>query len=284
MIEYIKMIIIAVVCGFMAPLPSSASAHFSLLSSAMALSADEKKLGFYFAVFCISFSLAVFLCLRKIYFKSIRSLFVRKSAEGDNLKVYRNVAKNILLTILPMILLFIPVGEGTLLIDYFDKFLTGNGLYLTGFACIINSLILVIARWYAKQGAKKLKRVCGTKSAMRMSFYQLISFVVPGFSHVSSGATNMLMSDVHPKVIMREVYLYLAPSMLIVNIAKVVKYLLADTIVDVVSVVIGAAVVFLVSFLVMKLVAKLSPKKVLAFFSIYSAILGIGIILFTFII
>ena len=284
MIEYIKMIILAVICGFMAPLPSSASAHFSLLSSAMSLSTDEKKLGFYFAVFSLAFSLAAFVCLRKIYAKSLKSVFVRKSADSENLKVYRNVAKNIFLTIFPMIILFIPVGEGTLLIDYFDKFLTGNGLYLTGIACIINALILVIAGWYAKQGGRKLKRVSGTAGAMRMSFYQLVSFVVPGFSHVSSGATNMLMSDVHPKVIMREVYLYLAPSMLVVNIAKVVRYLLADTIVDVISVVIGAVVVFLVSFLVMKLVAKFSPRKVFGFFSAYSAVAGIGIILFTFII
>ncbi len=210
MIEYIKMIIIAVVCGFMAPLPSSASAHFSVLSGAMALSQDEKKLGFYFAIFCIAFSLAVFVCLRKIYLKSLKSIFVKKSSAGNNVKVYKGVAKNLFLTILPMIVLFIPIGEGTLLVDYFDKFLTGNGLLLTGIACVINSLILVIARWYARQGDRKLKRVCGTMSAMRMSVYQLISFLVPGFSHVSSGATNMLMSDVHSKVIMREVYLYLA--------------------------------------------------------------------------
>lgn len=284
MIEYIKMIIIAVVCGFMAPLPSSASAHFSILSSAVSLSSDEKKLGFYFAVFCIAFSLSVFICLRKIYFKSIKSLFIRKNTSGENLKVYRGVAKNIFLTVIPVALLLIPVGEGTLLIDYFDKFLTGNGLYLTGIACIINSLILVIARWYAKQGVRKLKRVCGTMSALRMSVYQLVSYVVPGFSHVSSGATNMLMSDVHPKVIMREVYLYLAPSMFVVNTVKVVRYLLADTIVDVVSVVIGAAAVFTVSYLVMKLIAKFNPKKVLAFFSAYSAVLGLGAILFTFIV
>ena len=284
MIEYIKIIIIALVCGFMAPLPSSASAHFSVLSSAVSLTSDESKLGFYFAVFSLAFSVSVFICLRKIYSKSIKAVFVKKSTKGENLRVYRNVAKNIFLTILPVILLFIPLSKDTILIDYFDKFLTGNGLYLTGVACVINALILIIARWYAKQENRKLKRVCGTMSALRMSVYQLVSFVVPGFSHISSGATNMLMSDVHPKVIMREVYLYLAPSMFIVNLAKIVRYLIKDTIVDVVSVVIGAAVVMLVSYLVMKLIAKFNPKKVLGFFSLYSALLGIGVVLFTFIV
>ena len=284
MIEYIKIIIIALVCGFMAPLPSSASAHFSVLSSAVSLTSDESKLGFYFAVFSLAFSVSVFICLRKIYSKSFKAIFVKKSTKGENLRVYRNVAKNVFLTILPAILLFIPLSKDTLLIDYFDKFLTGNGLYLTGVACVINALILIIARWYAKQENRKLKRVCGTMSALRMSVYQLVSFIVPGFSHISSGATNMLMSDVHPKVIMREVYLYLAPSMFIVNLAKIVRYLIKDTIVDVVSVVIGAAVVMLVSYLVMKLIAKFNPKKVLGFFSLYSALLGIGVVLFTFIV
>lgn len=284
MIEYIKILIVALVSGFMAPLPSSASAHFSVLAGAMSLSTDENKLGFYFAVFSMAFSLAVFICLRKIYIKSIKSVFVKKTSSGENLKVYKDVAKKVFLTILPMFVLFIPIGKNIFLIDYFDKFLTGNGLYLTGIACIINALILVIARWYAKQGGRKLKRVCGITSALRMSVYQLVSYIVPGFSHVSSGATNMLMSDVHPKVIMREVYLYLAPSMFLVNAVKVVKYLLKDTIVDVVSVVIGVITVFIVSYFVMKLIAKFNPRKVLAFFSVYSAVLGIGAIVLTFII
>ena len=83
---------------------------------------------------------------------------------------------------------------------------------------------------------------------------------------------------------MREVYLYLAPSMFIVNLVKIIRYLIKDTIVDVVCVVIGAVTVMLISYLVMKLIAKFNPKKVLGFFSIYSALLGIGVVLFTFIV
>lgn len=284
MIEYIKMIIIALVCGFMAPLPTSSSAHFSILSKAVNLTADESKLGFYFALFSVTLSVVIFFCLRKIYFKSLKSVFTKGSANDGNLKVYKTVAKNILLTILPMPLLFIPIGNGVFLIDYFDRFLSDNGLYLTGVACIINALILIVARWYAKQENKKLKRVCSTMSALRMSVYQLVSYIVPGFSHVASGSTNMLLGDVHPKFIMREVYLYLAPSMFIVNTAKIVKYLINDTIINAVTAVIGIVVFAVVSFMVMKLVAKFNTRKVLLFFSIYSAVLGVGAVVLTFII
>lgn len=284
MIEYLKMIIIALVSGFMAPLPTSSSAHFSLLNEAVSFTADENKLGFYFALFGVTFSVVIFFCLRKIYIKTLTSVFKKKTANADNLKVYRNVAKNIFLTIIPMAVLFVPLGDGVLLIDYFDKFLLGNGLYLTGFACIINALVLIVARWYAKQENRKLKRVCGTMSALRMSVYQLVSYIVPGFSHVASGATNMLMSDVHTKVIMREVYLYLAPTMFIINIAKIVRYLMGDTIIDAVMAAIGIVVFAIMSYIVMRLVAKFNARKVLAFFSIYSAILGVGAVVLTFVI
>ena len=284
MIEYIKIIIIAIVTGFMAPLPTSSSAHFSILSNAVNLTADESKLGFYFALFSVTFSVVVFFCLRKIYFKSFKALFVGKQKIDSNVKVYKRVAKNVLLSILPIPVLFIPVGQGVLLLDYFDKFLSGNGLYLTGFACIINALILLVARWYSKQENKKLKRVCGTMSAVRMSVYQLISYIVPGFSHVASGCTNMLISDVHPKVIMREVYLYLAPSMFIINVAKIVKYLINDTIINAVTAAIGIVIFAIMSFIVMRLVAKFNTKRVLLFFSIYSIVLGVIAIVFTFMI
>lgn len=284
MIEYIKIIIIAIVTGFMAPLPTSSSAHFSILSNAVNLTADESKLGFYFALFSVTFSVVVFFCLRKIYFKSFKALFVGKQKIDSNVKVYKRVAKNVLLSILPIPVLFIPVGQGVLLLDYFDKFLSGNGLYLTGFACIINALILLVARWYSKQENKKLKRVCSTMSAVRMSVYQLVSYIVPGFSHVASGSTNMLISDVHPKVIMREVYLYLAPSMFLINVAKIVKYLINDTIINAVTAAIGIVIFAIMSFIVLRLVAKFNTKRVLLFFSIYSIVLGVIAIVFTFMI
>lgn len=284
MIEYIKMIIIAVVSGFMAPLPVSSSAHFSFLSKAVSLTEDESKLGFYFALFGVTLSVVIFFCLRKIYIKSFKALFAKDSKNDSNLRVYKSVSKNVMLSVLPMAVLFVPVGEGTLLIDYFDKFLSGNGLYLTGFACIINALVLVVARWYAKQENKKLKRVCSTGSAMRTSVYQLVSYIVPGFSHVASGAANMLMGDVHPKVVMREVYLYLAPSMFIVNIAKIIKYLVNDVIIDATLAIVGIVIFAAMSYIVMRLVAKFNTRKVLSFFSIYSVILGIGAVVLTFVI
>lgn len=279
MTEYIKMIVIALVSGILAPLPTSAEAHFSVLCGSMNLTADEKELGFYFGIFSLTFAVVIFFCLRKIYFKCFGALF-RKAANAND-KTYKSVAVNILLSLIPGLALFIPMGEGVILFDYFDKFLTLNGLYLTAIACLISALILIIAIWYSKQTPGKLRRVCGRKGAVRMAVYQLVSYVVPGFSHIASAGTNMLICDVHPKVIMREVYLYLAPTMFFVNLAKIIRLLVQDTIVDVVTVLIGVVVFALCSGIVVKLVAKFNAKKILTFFAVYSAVFAVGIFAYT---
>ena len=55
MIEYIKMIILALVCGVTMPLPASSAAHYSILSYVMNFMSDERELGFYYGVLTISF-------------------------------------------------------------------------------------------------------------------------------------------------------------------------------------------------------------------------------------
>lgn len=286
MIEYIKMIIIALVCGVTMPLPTSAAAHYSLLSYVMNFKSKEEALGFYFGVFVITFSVVLFIMLRKIYIKSLKALFIRDKEKlaAEKLTVYKPLVKNMFISLIPMAVLFIPVSEDTLLIDFFDKFLTANSLYLVGAASVINALVLVVAIWYTRQKANELKRVSDTKSALRMAVYQVVSYIVPGFSHIASGSVNMLISDVNPRVIIREVYLYLAPHMFIISVFKVVRAILADVIVDIVPLAIAVAVFGAAAFVCVHLVGKFSIRKLFPFFAVYSVLLGVLAVCATFII
>ena len=94
----------------------------------------------------------------------------------------------------------------------------------------------------------------------------------------------MLMGDVHAKVVMREVYLYLAPSMFMVNIIKIIRYLMNDVIIDASLAVVGIVVFAVMCYLTMRLVAKFNTRKVLSTFSIYSVLLGLGAVVLTFVI
>lgn len=287
MLEYIKMIILSVVCGITAPLPVSSAAHYSVLANAMSLTTDEAELGFYFSLFGITFSVVAFIIMRRIYIKSIRAFFTRDKEKLDNKKLtaYKPIMKNILLSLLPTMLLFIPTGKNTLVIDYFDKFLGGNNLYLVGFACLINALIIVVAIWYTRQPASRLRRVSDTRSTIRMSFYQLVSYIIPGFSHVASGGVNMLISDVSPKVVIREVYLYLAPQMLLVSVVRLLRALfVGGAIIDLVTVFIAVVVFGIFSAICIYLVGKFNVRRIFAFFSVYSVFMGVAAVVAAFII
>ncbi len=286
MIEYIKMIILALVCGVTMPLPTSSAAHYSLLSYVMNFRSNENALSFYFGVFGITFSVVLFIMLRKIYIKSLKALFTRDKEKlaAQKLTAYKPLVKNMLISLIPMAVLFIPVAKDTLLMDYFDKFLTANSLYLVGVACVINALVLVVAIWYTRQKANELKRVSDTKSTLRMAVYQVVSYVVPGFSHIGSGSVNMLISDVNPRVIIREVYLYLAPHMFIISVFKVVRAILNDVIVDIVPLAISVVLFGAAAFLCVHLVGKFSIRKLFPFFAVYSVLLGVLAVCATFII
>ncbi len=286
MIEYLKLVILALVCGITMPLPASSAAHFSVLSYALNFAADETNLGFYYSVFGIVFSVVIFIMLRKIYIKSLSALFTRneEKLKSNKLTPYKPIVRNIFLSLIPMAVLFIPVSGDTLVLDYFDKFLTSNSLYLVGVASVINALILLVAIWYTRQKANELKRVSDTRSTLRMAVYQVVSYVVPGFSHIASGSVNMLISDVNPRVIIREVYLYLAPHMFIISVFKVVRAILNDVIVDLVPLTIAIVVFALAAFLCVHLVGKFNLRKLFPFFAVYSVLIGALAVAATFII
>ena len=270
MIGYIKMAIMALISSVMMPLPISSSAHFSFLNNTLNYTADSDVLGFYYAVFSLAFCVVVFCNLRKIYSKVIASTF--KSKKDKTVAAYKKVGRNILLSLLPLVILYIPVGESMLIADYFDKFLSSSGLLLSAFTCLISSFIIVIAMWYTKQKNSQLRRAANTKTVMRSAFYELIAFAVPGMSKITLGSVNMLICDIEPRVIMREVYLYVTPQIFIVSLIKIIRGLIIDLVVDPLAIIIGAAVSLIAAAVIIHFVSRVNMRKLLGFFAAYSAV------------
>ena len=271
MIEYIKLIILSLICGVTLPLPVSSAAHFSLINGVIDFSDSKEVLGFYFSAMSLAFSAVIFIMLRKIYILGFKSLFNKDS----RLTNYRKLMKNLLISVIPACLLFLPVSEGRLLCDLFDGFLVKNNILLVSVACIISALILVVSVWYTRQSYSVTKKGADTKTVIRSSVYQIISYIIPGISHVSSAGTNMLICDVESKIIIREIYLYIAPQMLIINAVKIVRYILADTIISPVMVIICVLSVLMMSTLVVTKMSKINIRRISGWFAVYGALLGV---------
>lgn len=270
MIEYIKILIISLVCGAAFPLPVSSGAHLSFINGIVDFSADKNVLGLYYSVMSVTFSVVILIFLRKIYFSGLKSVFNK----DKKLINYRTLMKNILISLIPTVILFVPVSEGKLLCDLFDDFLVKSNILLVAFASVIGSLILVVSMWYTRQGYSVTKRSADMKAVIRTSVYQIVSYVIPGISHITSASTNMLICDVESKVIVREIYLYIAPQMLLVNTVKIIRFLLSDIIINPIMVVVCVASAALMSAVVVTAMSKINIRRIFAFFTVYGAVLG----------
>lgn len=284
MLEYIKIIIVAIVTGLTAPLPASSAAHFSFFANVVGLSTESERLALYYYSFVLVFSVVVFFSFRNTVCRGFKLAFNSGKAEpgAKNVRDKKYFVKNVLFSLIPTPLLFIPVSKERLLIDYMDSFFNVNGLILAGFACVITACVLIIAIWYTSKSKNPLRRAVDKKTVLRMAVYQLPCYVIPGFSHVASGAVNLFISDIGSKSLVGQLYIYLAPSMFLVSFVKIIRLLFAGVIFDPVVLIVGLAFFAVISRLIISLTTKVDIRRLFTFFSIYSAIFGVFITVISF--
>lgn len=276
MIEYLKTVVVAVVTAVTTPLPVSSAAHFNYFANVVGLSAESNILSLYYNTFIFVFSLVVFFAFRKTVCRGFRLGFSKKSEPGvskprDN----KYFIKNILFSLIPAPLLFIPVSENKLAMDYLDTFLNVNGLILAGFACVISAMILIIAIWYTSKSKNPVRRAVDKKTVLRIAVYQLPCYIIPGFSHIASGAVNLFISDIGSKSLFGQLYIYLAPSMFFVSSVKIIRLLSSGVLFDPIALLLGAVVFAVVSRLVISLSTKSDVRRLFTFFSAYSILFGV---------
>ena len=276
MIEYIKAIIISLMCGIFAPLQFSHSAVYSYLSYILDFNQNTSLGIFYYSIISIAFSVAVLFSLRKIYIKGIRALFSKKNSKIQNRSGYRKLMLNLLISLLPAAIMSIPYSKDKILLDVFNNQLSSSHLLVTALCCAGSGMFLFIAHWYTKQNYSKTARSADMKSVIRFSVYQLLSYFLPGVSCVSIGATSLLISDVDNRVIVREMLTYIAPSMLTVNIVRLVRVCIVGVIPNPVTIAVCAVAAFVGSAFMIRLLSKIDFKKTCIFFSIFSFVFGIG--------
>ena len=278
MLYYIKMLIIALISGLFTALPVSFGAHYAYLSSVLSFTNDKALLGFYYAVIATAFAVVVFGYLRRIYRKAFfYSVFTKKGSDPSSKKSYRKILGNLLLSLIPAAVLFVPVTKDALLMDVFTNLLQENYLLVTASCCVGSGLFLLIDVWYTRQHYGEPVRSAKPLSVLRYSVYQLLAYLLPGVSNVSVGGTSLLITDVESKVLVREMLLYLAPSMLVINVARIVRYILSGIVLNPVMIVLAALGSGLGSLLMIHLISKFNLRKHFVFFAVYSIVFGLFI-------
>ncbi len=273
MIEYIKIAVIALISGILAPLPFSYSASYSFLSYILDFNKGSSQLSvFYYSIISIVFSIAVFISLRKIYFKGFKALFSTKKSNMLNRSGYRKFMLNLLISLIPAAIMFIPYPSGKFLVDYFSEQVGTDHLLVTAVCCAVSGLFLLLGNWYVKQRYAQTKRSADCKSVIRFSIYQIAAYFFPGISVVSTGTTSLLISDIDDRVIVREILTYIAPSVFVTNVLRLVRTAMTGIVLN--PIVITLCVVFSAvgSAVMIHLLSKIDFKKTCVYFSIFSIV------------
>lgn len=273
-IEYIKALILGLIVGVSSPLPVSSSAHLFLTNNLLGFSQDKNTVSFYYFFFMLTFSVVILVSFKNIYIKTFKGALKKK-------KSYSLRMKNMLISLAISLLLFVPLGGYGSIIDSFDRFmLSGNLLnpILICIGCVFSGVMLMLCLWSAKNTRQKGKKTVSFTDCLKTAIYSLPSFVIPGFSRVSSGSVNLILRDVNPASAMREAYFYLAPQLLTVSIIKVISTALQGVSFDPIVLSVGIIACALANFLVITLLRKVSIKKLFGFFGIYSILLGVSIV------
>lgn len=283
MIEYIKMLIISFITGIFAPLATSSSAHFNFLNFVLDYSEDEQQLGLYFSIISLVFSVVAIFFVRKIYAKGFQSLSKKGSSKLKNPQVYKKMMTSLLISLIPVVLVFIPVSKEKLLSDLFFEYFSRSNILISAFCCGSCGIILLVALWYSKSKRPGGKKSSKNSDVLRMSIYQIPAYIFPGFSHVASAATSLVVGAVDERIILREILIYLAPSSFLISAIRIARFILAGVVLDPVTIAVCAIGALAGNIIMFNIASHLNIRKTFLFISLYSMIFGLLIGTFAFI-
>lgn len=194
--EYLKAIILGIVQGATEFLPISSSGHLSLFQHFMGMSGEGSlmltvflHIGTLVAVIAVYYK--TFLKLIKELISFFQDLFAGKAFKKP-FSEDRHLLFMFVISCLPLLLLFLPIGGGMNIKDYVEGFAEDNDILLEGF-CFLFTAILLFLGVFMSNNAKDIKPRVEGKDAVWIGLAQALAASMPGVSRSGSTiATGML--------------------------------------------------------------------------------------------
>lgn len=276
MFQIIKIVLLAAVQGLTALLPVSSLGHFSLLKEVLGYNEKNFNASFYYALFSIAVGLALYIYYFSVHSKIIKNIFRKKdsiTSEADY--AFKTAGRNMLLSLLPLLILYIPLSKKTFVGSFGAYFLSGDSLIFVGIASVLCAILMFISLWYLKTEYTEKVNLVSPKNAFFFGVYQLTAYIFPGISHVSLGSSRIAVSDIDIKNLLKETYLYIAPAFIITGISRVIYYYNSGKGLNIPAAVIGFIVCFALSLISLFFINKYFNKKSFKAFAIYTLVFGL---------
>lgn len=268
-IEIIKVIFLGIVEGFTEWLPISSTGHMLLVDEFLQLNMSESFKEMFFVVIQLGAILAVVVIfwnrMIPITFKEKRQVVVDK----DILSLWSKV-----------VIACIP---GAIVTVFFDDYVEAHlhtPVVIAMTLIFYGIAFILIENWNQKRPSER----CGLfdityKAALMIGFFQVLS-IIPGTSRSGSTIIGALLIGV-PRVAAAEFTFFLAvPVMFGLSALKILKFGIAFTGMELLTLGIGMMVAFIVSILVIKFLMSYIKKHDFKIFGWYRIVLGILVLLY----
>lgn len=276
--EIIKALILGVVQGVTEFLPISSSGHLSVFRQLFNVETDTA--GLFSAMLHIGTLVAILLMFYKPIYElfeefilCIKDVFNRKfSFKLKKMSGTRRMLLMFVISCVPLLLLLIPTGEDTNLMDSVSVFSNDDSLLAEGICFMVTGFLLILGT-ILNSNYKKKKNITPV-TALIIGIAQLFAACFPGISRSGSTISAGLCCGVSKKNMIRYSFILSIPAVLASGLIEFKEAMETDVIVPVFPLIIGVVASAVVGVFAIKLLQILMKKDLFKYFGYYCLALG----------
>ena len=276
--EILKALLLGIIQGVTEFLPISSSGHLSLFRQLFNIETDTA--GLFSAMLHIGTLVAILL----MFYKPIYELFeecilcLKDIVTGKftfNLKkmsATRRMLFMFVVSCVPLLILLIPTGKETNLMDSVSVFSNDESLLAEGICFMVTGFLLVLGT--TLNANYKTKKNVTPLTALIIGVAQFFAACFPGISRSGSTISAGLCCGVSKKSMIRYSFILSIPAVLAGGIVEFKDAMETDVIVPVFPLIVGVVASAVVGVFAIKLLQILMKKDLFKYFGFYCIILG----------
>ena len=276
--EILKALILGIVQGVTEFLPISSSGHLSLFRQLFNVETDTA--GLFSAMLHIGTLVAILL----MFYKPIYELFeefilcFKDIVSGkftfnlNKMSATRRMLFMFVISCVPLLLLLIPTGKDSNIMDSVSVFSTDDSLLAEGICFMITGFLLILGTTL-NANYKKPQNITPV-TALLIGIAQLLAACFPGISRSGSTISTGLCCGASKKNMIRYSFILSIPAVLASGLVEFKDAMEADIIIPVFPLIIGVASSAVVGVFAIKLLQILMKKNLFRYFGFYCLALG----------
>ena len=276
--EILKALLLGIVQGVTEFLPISSSGHLSVFRQLFNVETDTA--GLFSAMLHIGTLVAILL----MFYKPIYELFeefvlcIKDIFKGNftfnfkKMSATRRMLFMFVISCVPLLLLLIPTGKETNLMDSVAVFSNDDSLLAEGICFMVTGFLLILGT--TLNANYKTKKNINPVTALIIGIAQLFAACFPGISRSGSTISAGLCCGVSKKNMIRYSFILCIPAVFASGLVEFKDAMNMDVIVPVFPLVVGVITSVVVGVFAIKLLQVLMKKDLFKYFGFYCLALG----------